>query len=603
MRKTVTFILILAVAVTLFLIIYGQAFSSEIDNKISNTLEYQLKESTHQSKAILNNNVKEHFSTLRAAAEYIATFSDIDQPSITKYIGILARQKHYLRIALVSPNGTYKTSDGVNRNKSMLEYDHFLNVLKGNEVVVGPTSAIAEPQKAVVMLAVPIIKDNNVVGGLYGTVEVGKINELFNIAFAGDTGITILIDSRNTIITTPLNSKIIKTGDNFFNNLVFDFSADTNKALDNEGIFYNEETKEKFYYYIEPTGISDWSIVTMASSSNIYNQVLSIRDLVTLFACILFVSIAIFLTVVIILQNKERKVASTNEYCLKMLSEQSGSVLLEWDFKHNKIRSVCNFEKVYGRKMATINSAKDAIDSGFIHPDDIEVFKNIFDNIKAGTSVAYEKFRIKDATGNYRWCDFSGTVLTNKKGKPYMATGTIIDVDAKEKENENLRKKANYDALTNLFNKKTTEILIKNVLQNSHSQNLHAFIAIDLDNFKVINDTLGHLFGDTVLVDFAKVIKSSFRSTDIIGRFGGDEFICFVRDIPNKEFVIKKVESIIDKLQKSYTQDDIVLSVSVSVGIAFYPKDGEDYLHLFEKSDSALYEAKKCGKNMYYVAD
>ena len=126
-----------------------------------------------------------------------------------------------------------------------------------------------------------------------------------------------------------------------------------------------------------------------------------------------------------------------------------------------------------------------------------------------------------------------------------------------------------------------------------------AALLIDLDNFKQLNDTLGHQKGDEALQDVAKILRQHFREYDILCRLGGDEFIVFMTNIENASAVEAKGAEILDILAKSETTPHF----TVSIGAAAYPAAGNDYESLYLAADNAMYASKKSGKNRIYVDD
>ena len=159
---------------------------------------------------------------------------------------------------------------------------------------------------------------------------------------------------------------------------------------------------------------------------------------------------------------------------------------------------------------------------------------------------------------------------------------------------EELEVKADTDLLTGLYNKMATEKLIKNyIAQNPTSQCL--FIILDLDNFKNINDTLGHAFGDEVLQYLGMRLSSQFRVTDIVGRVGGDEFMIFLKNMKTEdmEAEARKMSRFFNNFQVGeYTK----FYATASMGAAVFPKDANTFEGLYRAADNALYEAKKNGK-------
>ena len=120
---------------------------------------------------------------------------------------------------------------------------------------------------------------------------------------------------------------------------------------------------------------------------------------------------------------------------------------------------------------------------------------------------------------------------------------------------------------------------------------------LDIDNFKKINDTMGHAFGDEVIATLGKRIKSEFRVSDIIGRIGGDEFVIFLKDLKTDEIIEKEASRISGFFKDFQVGTYTKYSPTASIGAALYPRDASDYVSLYKSADTALYKAKKRGKN------
>ena len=160
------------------------------------------------------------------------------------------------------------------------------------------------------------------------------------------------------------------------------------------------------------------------------------------------------------------------------------------------------------------------------------------------------------------------------------------------------------DKLTKLYNKTTTENICRLKLKEfdklDEPKTLTAFFIIDLDFFKRANDTFGHQFGDKVLIEFSKKIRSMFRPNDCIGRFGGDEFIVIIDNLPSIEIVIRKAEGI-KKIARELTIEGIHAGISASIGISIVPLQGTTYENLFKAADEALYRVKAGGRDNYLI--
>lgn len=164
-------------------------------------------------------------------------------------------------------------------------------------------------------------------------------------------------------------------------------------------------------------------------------------------------------------------------------------------------------------------------------------------------------------------------------------------------ESEDLQNKADTDLLTDLYNKMATERMIKEYLEGEGKNSVSMLFVLDVDNFKKINDTMGHAFGDEVLSQLGHQIRAWFRVNDIVGRIGGDEFMVFIKDVKDPE-VIKREGSRIMQFFEGFNVGEYTrYSPTASVGGAVYPNDGTDFESLYKSADKAVYKSKKEGKN------
>ena len=170
--------------------------------------------------------------------------------------------------------------------------------------------------------------------------------------------------------------------------------------------------------------------------------------------------------------------------------------------------------------------------------------------------------------------------------------------DSMDKQNA-WKTKSQIDEMTSLLNKMTTERLITKTL-TEHEDGLHALMVIDIDNFKSVNDVYGHTMGDHVISVIAGVISSQFRSSDYVGRIGGDEFVVLMVDIPSRDIALTKAENLVN-IVKYKENLSIPENISISVGMVFSGPEDQSYDDLAAKADQALYVSKKAGKGRYSV--
>lgn len=180
----------------------------------------------------------------------------------------------------------------------------------------------------------------------------------------------------------------------------------------------------------------------------------------------------------------------------------------------------------------------------------------------------------------------------------------IKDIDSLKQREIDLRYKAERDLLTGSYNKVTTELEIQQFIRNHPGKQemiVGAFMLIDLDNFKSINDTLGHAFGDAVLSEVARKIPTLFRAQDILGRIGGDEFVVFMQYPKTMEVVEQRAQEVTEMFRSAYTGSGNYYKVSCSIGISLYPQQGTYFEDLYRKADIAMYHAKASGKDTYEI--
>ncbi len=153
------------------------------------------------------------------------------------------------------------------------------------------------------------------------------------------------------------------------------------------------------------------------------------------------------------------------------------------------------------------------------------------------------------------------------------------------------------DGLTGLYNKKTTEELIRKQLAAAQSADRNcALMIIDVDNFKSINDTFGHLYGDAVITQLGSSLRSIFQKSDILGRVGGDEFFVFLRNYKEHEILIQRAEEVCNEFRKTYEQNSTNVNISASIGIAT-TQNSYKFEDIYKFADVALYSTKANGKN------
>ncbi|MDE6845444.1 MAG: sensor domain-containing diguanylate cyclase [Lachnospiraceae bacterium] len=181
----------------------------------------------------------------------------------------------------------------------------------------------------------------------------------------------------------------------------------------------------------------------------------------------------------------------------------------------------------------------------------------------------------------------------------FICLVVVINIVSKIRNNEKkkeLEDKADTDLLTGLTNKLATERKIKEYM-TKHPESQSMLFVLDVDNFKKINDTMGHAFGDEVLRSLGQQIGAIFRASDIIGRIGGDEFMIFLKGVSDKEAVRKEAKKVEHFFKNFQAGEYVKYAATASIGVAIFPQEGNDFETLYKAADQGLYKAKKRGKN------
>ncbi len=240
----------------------------------------------------------------------------------------------------------------------------------------------------------------------------------------------------------------------------------------------------------------------------------------------------------------------------------------------------------------------------FIYPDDrARVLADRAEQMKAGRNY-YCEYRVVDAEGNVQWMYDAGVFIIDEKGVgKYNVAMTDMNhykQGALQREKNMIEQVAAYkedsgkDLMTGLYNHNTS---LKKIQESMENGEKGIFAIVDIDNFKAINDTHGHVIGDQALCGLAEGMKSLFRDKDIVGRYGGDEFVFFVKGTTSKNVAGKKAEALLGIA--STVLKPLGENMTLSIGIVSDSSKADDVVELVEMADSTLYRIKNNGKGAY----
>ncbi len=212
---------------------------------------------------------------------------------------------------------------------------------------------------------------------------------------------------------------------------------------------------------------------------------------------------------------------------------------------------------------------------------------------------AYEiQYRLLKKNGERMWVLDKGKKIATEEGRDAIIS-VVIDISQSMMRQEMLKKEAEQDSLTGILNRKTAIRLIEESFQTNDEGVL---FVMDIDDFKMLNDTCGHLVGDQVLMGFADILRKNSRSDDVCARLGGDEFLVYFPGLERKETAAERADLIRRQFQQMNGGKFGDVQLSVSIGIAVRQKE-ESFDHLYGAADQALYQAKRKKKGLYLFSE
>ncbi|MCM3388358.1 sensor domain-containing diguanylate cyclase [Ureibacillus chungkukjangi] len=275
------------------------------------------------------------------------------------------------------------------------------------------------------------------------------------------------------------------------------------------------------------------------------------------------------------------------------------AIFFSYDYGNHQYIFSKGVEKLIGFTQSEFNN-RETIVKQIVHKEDIPLLYEIQRELTMGNTVRRE-LKIVHPDHGEKWVLFKAQPFKNNEGLLEKVNGQFEDITRQKELEIELKRMAYFDELTDIPNRKMLDRQIQKALVRSkrHRHNF-SIMFIDLDDFKKVNDTLGHDAGDQLLIDVVSRINNCIREEDVISRIGGDEFIVMFEET-GKDEIEQIAKRIIEYVGEPYTINDESACISLSIGISMYPDDGEDKDTLIKAADKAMYSAKNNGKNNYQI--
>ncbi len=228
-----------------------------------------------------------------------------------------------------------------------------------------------------------------------------------------------------------------------------------------------------------------------------------------------------------------------------------------------------------------------------LHPEDLEGYISFIHRMMGGAEASFEP-RFQFNNGTYEKYRLQGSPLFDAEGNVVQVVGKCENIQ----KFADIEAKANYDSLTTTLNKQSFRELVEEAITRAVERDKYALLFLDIDDFKAVNDNMGHVFGDFVLEAVGKRILNCVRKQDRVGRVGGDEFVVFFQFAPSHESVLERAEAILHSLRREFNLDGKTYRTKASIGISMFPEHGDNYDQLYHRADLALYRSKERGKDV-----
>jgi diguanylate cyclase (GGDEF)-like protein/PAS domain S-box-containing protein len=295
---------------------------------------------------------------------------------------------------------------------------------------------------------------------------------------------------------------------------------------------------------------------------------------------------------------------ASEERC-SMLLRGASDGMWEWDLETNEMQFCAGWKAMLGYGEQELQHRPDEWFNR-VHPEDIErVQSEIMSHLLGMTPQFQCEHRVRRNDGSYRWMLGRGLAVMDSNRHVYRMTGSLTDVTEQKQAEKNLLHNAFHDPLTALPNRVLFMERLTSSLTKVKDGNGYSFgvLFLDLDRFKVVNDSLGHQIGDQLLIATARRLESCLRPGDIVARLGGDEFAIVVEHVRHVNDAIQAAERIREHLAMPFNLSGHEVFISASIGIALNQTASEEPDEILRNADTAMYRAKDHGRGCYELFD
>ena len=609
-RRIGTFVVLLAIIVFSFLF-----FQRRISATVYANSTNFLKETAILYAGTFKVKLNDQLFMLESQARY---FADVDMNDYNKIKQTIMSTKgvgEFKRIAVANTSGMTINYDGKSSGNIMMN-DYFKKALRGIASVSSNISLDEDGEK-VLTLAVPIFQNKKVVGVITGTFAYSILDNIFAVDTFSGSGYSFLVDSTGRVLVGSSSAERLCFSENWLtfmadqqalSNLRLNTIRNDIKANKTDSVRYEINGEERIMVYT-PVNMNGWYVLSAVTADYLDAQQRRIVWMSIMLILVVLLVFSAFIYLILKLLKENEKIEKDNvRYAVT--SQSSQTLVYEYDFERKVIEFTGDTKFLFGENLHQLPLDWFNMIEERIHESERDLRSHLKKFIDSGESTYGSELRILAGEGEYVWYRLSGTLIKDKEGgAPLKLIGSLANVNEQIVHEQELKEMAETDLLSGLLNKVSMEKHITEWIKNASPNAEGAFYMLDLDNFKQVNDKIGHSAGDTAICDAANKINLVFSERDFIGRIGGDEFCVFLT-LPETmehdkidEIIAEKAGVLNSILRETYTSGDVAVHVTSSIGISLFPAQAGSYKELFKRADAALYHVKENGKNIFAIFD
>lgn len=464
-------------------------------------------------------------------------------------------------------------------------------VLAGEAVISGILGGPAWDETYVIAVR-PVFWENEVVGALQSRVKAGILlhQGTYSTFFHSVNSVIASGDGRVVYGSGPDTEGIDLAALGAENGITEEEAEDFNAAYQSAGTgaFCYEPSGGRFYVAWAPVGYHDWRVVQFSQSPSV-----KIEHSTTIQTVIMLCSLTVC-AILAVLAWRQRARLAEEKLRYNKLAQFQDTLLFEYNLKDDSLELTSNaLESLELESPRLTGLTNEANSFPVFHPDDLDNVRRIFRSAGQMTEgrIEHDRLRLKKLGGEYSWYRSQYKAVFGPDGQVEQIIGTLTDISAQIVREIELRKQAQLDPLTGLYNRAGVKLINARLEQISRG----VLFMMDLDDFKSVNDNYGHAAGDRLLTAVAEILLETFRADDIVARVGGDEFVAFLSGSDSRRLSEQKGQELLERV-RNLRLEGIDTPASVSIGAAGAPTYGRTYEELSAVADEALYEVKNSGK-------